>query len=336
MITLQKNVSLKPFNTFGIEVYGYAFVSIDATDTLRKLFADKNLTEYLILGGGSNVLLAQDFKGLVIHINTKGIDVVAETEKTVRVEVQAGENWHAFICWCLEKNYGGVENLALIPGSVGAAPIQNIGAYGVELKNVFYSCKAFKMETLEEEEFFLNDCEFDYRTSIFKTTRKGQYIITSVQLELQKSPHTVHTAYGAITAQLGNKAATIQNIAEAVMAIRSSKLPDPKELGNSGSFFKNPIISKDELENLLQKFPDLPHYPFSKTAVKVSAAWMIDFLKFKGYRKGDAGVHTKQALILVNHGKASGKDILSVADKIQKAVGKEFGIVLEPEVNIVG
>jgi UDP-N-acetylmuramate dehydrogenase len=247
----------------------------------------------------------------------------------------AGENWHDFVCWTLEQGYGGLENLSLIPGNVGTSPIQNIGAYGVELKDIFESCTALDCHNLTQRTFTREDAQFGYRSSFFKTKGKGQYVISAVQFRLTKKAHEINTSYGAIKEALGNKESTPQNIAHAVISIRQSKLPNPAKLGNSGSFFKNPVITKAQFNQLLTTYPKLPSYPQKNGEVKVLAGWLIDQLGYKGKRIGDAGVHKKQALVLVNYGNASGQEILALAQKIQAAVKESFNISIEAEVNIL-
>lgn len=335
MLKLEENVSLKKYNSFGIEVFSQNFFLLTETSQLKELYSQYQNRPIRIHGGGSNMLLTHDYEGLTLVIGTKGISVLREDEQSVYVEVQAGENWHEFVLWCLKQNYGGVENLALIPGSVGAAPIQNIGAYGVELKSVFHCCEVFDLDTQDFKTFTKETMHFGYRDSVFKNKYKGKYIITSVCLKLQKPPHSLQLSYGDIQKNLEGKTHTIQHVAETVISIRQSKLPDPKEIGNSGSFFKNPILEKKHFDTLLQKYPELPHYPTPSGAVKVPAAWLIEKMGFKGVRDGDAGVHTKQALVLVNYNRATGNEILALAQKIQKAALKQFKITLETEVNIL-
>ncbi|GAA4240749.1 MULTISPECIES: UDP-N-acetylmuramate dehydrogenase [Winogradskyella] len=337
-MTIINNTSLKPFNTFGIEAKAQSFCNINSIKDLSIVLKEHHSNPLFILGGGSNMLLTKDIEALVLHINLKGIEVVSETENTVIVKAMAGENWHNFVLWCLQHNYGGIENLSLIPGNIGTAPIQNIGAYGVELKDVFLSCEAMNIKDQSLKTFNKSDCNFGYRESIFKQDLKGQYIITSVNLELTKTNHQLHTDYGVIRNELeanGIKAPTIQDISNAVIAIRQSKLPDPKEIGNSGSFFKNPIISTEDFIKLEQNFPDIPSYKISDTAVKVPAGWLIEKAGFKGKRFKDYGVHNKQALVLVNYGNAAGKDILELAQLIQSTIQRLFNISIETEVNII-
>jgi UDP-N-acetylmuramate dehydrogenase len=336
-MTLKNNISLKPFNTFGIDVNASKFVSIDSLQNLKDIL-NTNPVDLLTLGGGSNMLLTKDVEALVLQINLKGISVISSFKNSVHVEVAAGENWHELVCWCLNKDFGGLENLSLIPGNVGTAPIQNIGAYGVELKDSFISCEAIHIHTKELRTFTKEECNFGYRNSIFKQELKGQYIITSVVFELSRYDHSLKTNYGAIEAELQNSAIetpTIQDVSKAVISIRNSKLPDPKIIGNSGSFFKNPVISYSKFEVLQNQFPQIQHYKISENAVKIPAGWLIDTAGFKGKTFGDFGVHTKQALVLVNYGGASGKDILNLSQQIQKAVKYIFDIDLETEVNIL-
>lgn len=331
---IETHYSLKNWNTFGVDETAEAFVSVKSIDDLKNALTHPKYNQYFILGGGSNLLLTQSLQGLCIHIDLKGIALIKETEDEIIIEAQAGENWHNFVCWTLEQGYGGLENLSLIPGNVGTAPIQNIGAYGVELKDVFVGCTAMKRSDGSLHEFNHQEVEFGYRTSYFKTRGKNQYVICAVRFRLTKQNHRLTTSYGAIATALGDSTPTPQRIAKAVIAIRQSKLPDPAELGNSGSFFKNPVLEKIVFENLQSRYPELPHYLQTDGTVKIPAGWLIDTLGFKGFRKGDAGVHEHQALVLVNHGKASGKEILALAQNIQAGVQKEFGIALEAEVNI--
>ncbi len=335
---IQENISLKQFNTFGIDVNASLFASVSSIDGLTEVITAKTNKELLVLGGGSNMLLTQDQDKMVIHVNIKGINIVKEDANTALVEVKAGENWHDFVLWCLNNDYGGLENLALIPGNVGTAPIQNIGAYGVELKDNFVSCNAINIKTLEHTNYTKEDCNFGYRNSIFKQEAKGKYIITSVLFKLTKKEHKLHTNYGAIQAELiknGVTHPTIQDVSKAVIAIRTSKLPNPKEIGNSGSFFKNPIISKSQFDKLKDNFEEIPSYTVSQDSIKVPAGWLIEKAGFKGKRFGDCGVHKNQALVLVNYGNARGEDILKLSKLIQNTILRLFGISIEAEVNIL-
>lgn len=337
-ITIQHNVSLKDFNTFGIDVNAKYFISVSNKAELIEALQLPKFQDYFILGGGSNMLLTRDIEIPVLHVNLKGKEVVATSPETVLVEVQAGENWHEFVLWCLENNYGGVENLSLIPGNVGTSPIQNIGAYGVELKDVFSHCIAIDIETQEEKVFTLEDCQFGYRNSIFKNEAKGKYIITSVFFKLTSQEHILNTSYGAIQQELESNTITnptIKDVSNAVIAIRQRKLPNPKEIGNSGSFFKNPVISKTAFESLQKNYPNAPHYVVSDTEIKVPAGWLIEQCGFKGKRFRDAGVHKNQALVLVNYGNATGAEILALAKKIQEAVLEKFNIAIDAEVNVI-
>jgi UDP-N-acetylmuramate dehydrogenase len=335
VLNFQKDISLCAYNTFGIDVKSKKFISIQSTDVLKAVLSENQDSQLLVLGGGSNLLLTQDFDGLTLRIESRGIEILHEDEYKAKVKVAAGENWHDFVLWCLEKDFGGVENLALIPGSVGAAPIQNIGAYGVELSQVFESCEAVSRETGEIKTFNKAECEFGYRNSIFKNVLKGKYIITSVQFNLTKAPHQINTSYQGLFEKIKSKSPTIQMIAQAVIKIRSSKLPDPRQIGNCGSFFKNPVVDSEKFAALQKQYANLPHYPDREGKVKIPAAWLIDHLGFKGYRKNDAGVHQKQALVLVNYGKASGTEIKKLAQQIRNKVLENFAIDLEFEVNIL-
>lgn len=335
---IQQHRSLKPFNTFGIDANAYYYVSVSTFEELTDALSLKEHPEKFILGGGSNMLLTKDITSLVVHINLKGKELVAQTDNYVHINAKAGENWHEFVMWCLQHDYGGLENLSLIPGNVGSAPIQNIGAYGVELKDVFVSCDAIELETLKTRTFNYEDCNFGYRESVFKQKSKGHYVITDVTFKLTKKAHLLHTNYGTIATELEHMKVenpTIQDISKAVIAIRQSKLPDPKKIGNSGSFFKNPIISKEELEYLKLDFPDIPSYDISDSEVKVPAGWLIEKAGFKGKTLGDYGVHKHQALVLVNYGNAKGSDIYNLALLIQKTIYRIFKVHIETEVNII-
>jgi UDP-N-acetylmuramate dehydrogenase len=335
---IQKDISLKHYNTFGINAKARQYLNIEHIDTLKNVIKANYSESLFILGGGSNLLLTKDIEALVLHINLKGIRIKSETKTHVIIEAQAGENWHSFVLWCISHDFGGVENLSLIPGNIGTAPMQNIGAYGVEIKDVFESCEAINIKDQSIKEFSKEDCKFGYRESVFKQELKGQYIITSVCLKLTKSNHNLKTNYGAIAIELetlNTKQPTIQDVSNAVISIRQSKLPDPKEIGNSGSFFKNPIISKLVFLSLQKQFPKIPHYVVSDSEIKIPAGWLIETAGFKGKRFGDYGVHNKQALVLVNYGNADGKSIFELAQLIQKTVLRLFNIVIETEVNII-
>ncbi len=335
---IQQNISLKNYNTFGIDAKAKHFVSVNSVSELQEVLRLKDFPKKLILGGGSNMLLTKDLDSMVIHVAIKGIEIVSENSKSVVVKVNAGENWHEFVVWCLKHDFGGIENLSLIPGNVGSAPIQNIGAYGVELKDVFLSCEAIDVGNMSLKTFAKEECKFGYRESIFKNELKGQYLITNITLQLSKNHHKLHTDYGTISDQLksmGIENPSIQDISEAVIAIRQSKLPDPKKIGNSGSFFKNPVISVQRFMSLKAIFPDIPSYIVSEKEVKVPAGWLIEKAGFKGKTFGNYGVHKKQALVLVNYGGANGTDILKLARLIQKTVNRIFNIEIETEVNII-
>ena len=339
MDQIKKQFPLKSIHTFGIDVRADEYVKVESIADLKEaiLYAKTNTLDYLLLGDGSNLLFTKDFEGLVIHISTKGKSVVRHLPEHIMLRVQAGENWHEFVMWTLENGYSGIENLALIPGTVGAAPIQNIGAYGVEVKDVIECVEVLDVETMQTTRMINTDCKFGYRNSVFKH-QKGKYIILAVTFRLNKNENNLNTAYGAIAGQLSEKNIKNPNasdIAQAVIDIRRSKLPDPAIIGNSGSFFKNPIIGKDQFLRLQQQYPEMPFYTLeNKEFFKIPAGWLIEKAGFKGKRFGDAGVHDKQALVLVNYGNAKGEEILDLAHNIQKTINNQFGIVLESEVNI--
>jgi UDP-N-acetylmuramate dehydrogenase len=336
---IQQNISLKPYNTFGIDATANSFARFQSVDELVGLadFAEKASLQTLVLGGGSNILLTKDFNGLVLRNEIKGTEIVDETENHIYIKSGAGENWHQFVLYCIENNYGGAENLSLIPGNVGASPMQNIGAYGVELKDVFHELKAFHLHDKKLYKFSKEECKFGYRESIFKRKYKGQFVITSVTFKLSKHP-TFNTTYGAIQQELdtmGVKELSIAAISQAVINIRQSKLPDPEKIGNAGSFFKNPTIPKAMFDSLIIKFPKIIGYPAGEDKVKLAAGWLIEQCGWKGFREGDAGCHTDQALVLVNFGHAKGGDIYDLSEKILQSVEDKFGIILEREVNII-
>lgn len=328
------NISLKEHHTFGLNIQAEQYITIDHEAALKALIPLQQ--PYLILGGGSNVLFTKNVSGLVLHNQIKGIDIVEQTGDAIIVRVGGGEVWHELVLWSLKQGYGGLENMSLIPGSVGAAPIQNIGAYGVELKDVFHKLEAIHLETGETQTFDATACAFGYRNSVFKQALKGQYFITRVYLSLSKQA-ALNISYGAIQKVLEEQtlAPSFKTISDAVIQIRKSKLPDPKEIGNSGSFFKNPILPIAQIKQLQKDFPNIPVYPVDETSSKVAAGWLIDQLGWKGYRKGDAGVHKNQALVLVNYGKATGAEIWALAQQIQKSVQEKYNIDLEAEVNIL-
>ncbi|WP_396208943.1 UDP-N-acetylmuramate dehydrogenase [Flavobacterium sp.] len=331
-----QNQSLKNYNTFGIDAKAKEFIAVNTVDTLVEVVTSAQ--DLFILGGGSNMLLTQDIQKLVVHVDLKGREIIEENEDFVIVRAQAGENWHEFVLWCIDQNFGGIENLSLIPGNVGTTPIQNIGAYGVEIKDTLFSCEALNRKTLQIETFTNAQCQFDYRESVFKNELKEQYIITAVLFKLTKKNHKVSTTYGAIETELSKQNIqnpTLKDVSNAVIAIRQSKLPDPKELGNSGSFFKNPVISKEAYEKTKAIHPDMPHYVVSENSVKVPAGWLIEQAGFKGKRFGDAGVHKNQALVLVNYGTATGAELVALSRTIQQTILDQFGIAIEAEVNII-
>ena len=335
---IQNNFSLKKYNTFGIEAKAKQFVAVHSVEELKQILATHKTEAKFILGGGSNMLLTQDINALVIHIDLKGKKIIKEDDDYVWVESQAGEVWHEFVLWSIDHNLGGLENMSLIPGNVGTTPVQNIGAYGTEIKDTFVSCNTVDIATQELVTFTKAECKFGYRESIFKQEAKDKYVITSVVFKLTKRNHKINTAYGDITKELEKNNIVTPNLKEvsnAVIAIRQSKLPDPKELGNSGSFFKNPIIPKELYEKAHAQFPDMPHYVVSETEVKVPAGWLIEQAGFKGKRFGDAGIHKNQALVLVNYGNATGQEIFAVSKDIQATVLNKFGIAIEAEVNVI-
>ena len=332
------NFSLKKFNTFGIEAKAKLFVAIQSEDELIAVLKKYPTEIKFILGGGSNMLLTQDIDALVIHIDIKGKKIIKENDDFVWVEAKAGENWHEFVLWAINQNFGGIENMSLIPGNVGTTPIQNIGAYGTEIKDTFESCHAIQINNQENKTFQKEECNFGYRESIFKQEAKNKYIITSVVFKLTKNNHKINTSYGDILKELEEQNCTnpeLKDVSNAIIAIRKRKLPDPKELGNSGSFFKNPIISKSEFESIHSKHPEMPFYEISNNQVKVPAGWLIEQAGFKGKRFGDAGIHINQALVLVNYGNATGQEIVDVSKNIQQTIKKIYNIDIEAEVNII-
>ena len=337
-MTVLEHVSLKNYNTFGIEASAREFVDVTSLNDLIEVLKTHSKADKFVLGGGSNLLLTKNIDALVIHINNKGKEVIKEENGYVFVKIQAGENWHEFVLWCIANNFGGVENLSLIPGNVGTSPIQNIGAYGVELKDVFVECEAINVDDFTINTFQKENCNFGYRNSIFKHEVKGKYIITNVTFKLTKANHKLNTSYGAISSELNEKninLPTIKDVSDAVINIRQSKLPDPKEIGNSGSFFKNPVITLEIFEKLQANFPEIPSYVVSENERKIPAGWLIEEAGFKGKRFGDYGVHKKQALVLVNYGSAKGSDILKLSKLIQKTIKRIFNITLEAEVNVI-
>lgn len=336
---LQHNISLKPYNTFGIDVTAESLAKISSVSDLQNLLDDASIKQQLslVLGGGSNILLTKNVSGLVLKNDIHGIEIVSEDDSTVLVEVGAGVVWHSFVLWCIDNEFGGLENLSLIPGNVGASPMQNIGAYGVEIKDCFDSLDALHIESNEVHTFNNAQCEFGYRESVFKRALKGQYIICKVRYRLSKSPN-FNTSYGAIQQELENmgvKELTLKAVSDAVISIRQSKLPDPKEIGNSGSFFKNPVVPITLAEKIKENYPEMPSYPIDASHVKLAAGWLIEKCGWKGFRKDDYGVHAKQALVLVNYGQAKGSDIYYLSSEILSSVDEKFGVQLEREVNIL-
>lgn len=334
---IQSNHSLKELNTFGIDVRAKNYVEAKSLTDLIQLCRANTADQLFFLGGGSNMLLTKDIESTVVKINLEGIEIIKENEDYVWIEVQAGENWHDFVLWSVQNDYGGLENLSLIPGNVGTTPIQNIGAYGVELKDVMSSCRTLDISSQKEQIFTNEECKFGYRESVFKNEFKNQYIITAVTFKLSKRNHQLKTSYGAIQEELNQEGITkptIQDISRAVINIRNTKLPNPKEIGNSGSFFKNPIITKTQFQIIQSSHQNIPFYQVDENQFKVPAGWLIEKAGFKGVRYGDAGVHEKQALVLVNYGKATGLEIVRLAETIQKNVFELFQINIEAEVNI--
>ncbi len=335
---LKENASLKHLNTFGIDVKAEKLLSFSTTAELIQGLEKADENKLLILGGGSNVLFMNDISGLVLLNRIKGIEKVNEDEKHVWIKAGAGEVWHDFVLNCIQNGWAGVENLSLIPGSVGAAPMQNIGAYGVEIKSVFEELEAVEITTGNTRVFSNKECQFGYRESVFKRALKGKYIITSVTFKLNKKPE-FHTSYGAIKAELENlgvKEISIESISQAVINIRKSKLPDPAEVGNAGSFFKNPVVQTDLAEAIKREHPNCANYPAGEGLTKLAAGWLIDQAGWKGKTFGNYGVHPNQALVLVNYGGAMGKQIYDLSTEILEDVKSKFGVELEREVNVVG
>jgi len=330
------NISLLPYNTFGLNIKAQYFAEFSSVDDLRAGLKT-GLNPVFLLGGGSNVLITQDVEGLVLRNNLRGIKVIREFKNKVWVEVGGGEVWHEFVLWAVAQGYGGVENLSLIPGTVGAAPIQNIGAYGVELKDVFVQLKALELDSGKLKTFSRSDCRFSYRDSVFKREEKGKWCITAVVFSLTKSPHNLNTSYGDISKTLesnGINSPNIENISRAVVQIRTSKLPDPAKIGNCGSFFKNPETDRSVLERILATHPQAPHYTLPDGRSKIPAGWLIEQCGWKGKRVGNTGCYERQALVLVNYGGATGEEVKNLANAIIESVEREFGVRLEAEVNI--
>ncbi|CAL1516901.1 UDP-N-acetylmuramate dehydrogenase [Chitinophaga sp. MM2321] len=336
---VSENVLLQPYNTFGIAAMARYFASFAGKDELVDLLDDPRSSQlpHMILGGGSNILFTQDYNGLVLKNELKGMTLVGEDNDYVYVKAGAGENWHRFVQYCIAQNLAGLENLSLIPGNVGASPMQNIGAYGVEIKDTFHELEALHLEDRRVVTFNNADCHFGYRESIFKKEYRHQFVILSVTYRLSKKPH-FNTSYGAINQELermGVKDLSIQAISQAVINIRSSKLPDPAKIGNAGSFFKNPAVDAAKYATLKTAFPNISAYPLDNGEYKLAAGWLIEQCGWKGYRQGDAGVHALQALVLVNYAHATGSEIYALSQQVLDSVAEKFGVQLEREVNIV-
>lgn len=331
-----ENFSLKTLNTFGIDASARYFSTFEDAGQLEQLFDRASKKKKMILGGGSNVLFSEDFDGYVLKNEIAGIETVKEDLSHVYIKAGGGEAWHRFVLYCLERDLAGVENLSLIPGSVGAAPMQNIGAYGVEIRDVFHDLEAYHIHDKRVVTLSAADCEFGYRESVFKNKYKNEFVILNVTFRLNKIPE-FHTDYGAIKDELSkmNEPLSIHAISRAVINIRSSKLPDPKQIGNAGSFFKNPSVSIEKYNELKEAHPNMPGYPQPDGTAKIPAAWLIEQCGWKGYRRGDAGCHVRHTLVLVNYGNATGKEIYALSEDILDSVVKKFGIVLEREVNVI-
>lgn len=337
--TILEHISLKDFNTFGIDVIAQKFCIIKTKENILELIQKQfiHFRKHLFIGGGSNILLCNNVEGLVIKNEINGIDIINEDEHFIWIKSFSGTNWHAFVLFCVERNFGGIENLSLIPGTVGAAPMQNIGAYGVELKDTFVELEAIHLKTAEITVFTKEDCKFGYRESIFKKEEKGNYFIYSVTFKLSKQPK-VNVSYGDIQKVLDGKSITsptIKDVSDAVIEIRESKLPNPKELGNAGSFFKNPEVDIEIAEKIKQDFPEMPKYDLPNGKVKIPAGWLIEQCGWKGKQVGNTGNHAKQALVIVNYGNATGSEIWQHALAVQQSVKDKFGITLDAEVNII-
>ena len=336
MNKISSNFSLKEYNTFNIDVKSDKFISINSEDQIIDFLSQNKREENIfVLGGGSNVLFSKDYKGTIVHISIKGKKIIKELDDSIIIEVSSGENWHEFVKWSIENNYGGIENLSLIPGNVGAAPIQNIGAYGVELKDVFDSCRVLLIDSNEIKHYNKDECEFDYRSSVFKSKQQNKYVILSIRLKLTKEPHSYNLSYDSLKKRFNDKEINLSNISEEIIKIRESKLPDPNKIGNCGSFFKNPLIESTKLDKLLEKYPKLPHHKSQNGLYKVPAAWLIEKMGFKQKSLGDVGVYINQPLVVVNNGNANGSDILNFTNSIKKSIKEEFNIDLQEEVNII-
>ncbi len=338
-MTILEYLSLQPFNTFGINACAHYFCKVQSKEDILHIIQEELhfYSKFLIIGGGSNILLCDDYDGLVIKNKITGIEVIREDEEFVWIKSYSGTVWHELVQYCVQHNYGGIENLSLIPGTVGAAPMQNIGAYGAEIKDTFEELEAIDLQTGTSRIFTKEECGFGYRESVFKREEKGKFFIYSVTFKLSKNP-VINIQYGDIQRILQEKAIshpTIKDVSEAVIAIRQSKLPDPKELGNAGSFFKNPEVEKSVAENIQLEFPAMPKYELPSGKVKIPAAWLIEQAGWKGKQVGHTGNHAKQALVIVNYGNATGDEIWQHAMNVQKSVQEKFGVLLEPEVNVI-
>lgn len=334
---VQQNYSLKEYNTFGIDALAKYFSAFQTAEQLKEIIENKKAESKMILGGGSNILFTKNYDGLVLKNEIDGINVVDEDDQFVFITAGAGVKWHSFVMYCVNQNLGGVENLSLIPGNVGASPMQNIGAYGAEIKDVFYELKALHLNEKSIHKFSSAECEFGYRESVFKKKYKDEFAILNVTFRLRKNP-VFNISYGAIETELKKmhvETLSVKAISDAVIQIRLSKLPDPSVIGNAGSFFKNPVITKDQMEKIQQHHLNLPFYKADEENFKIPAGWLIEQCGWKGFRKGDVGCYEKQALVLVNYGNATGKEIYSLSEEIKLSVNEKFQIELEREVNIL-
>jgi UDP-N-acetylmuramate dehydrogenase len=331
------NIPLKEFNTFGIQSIAKRFSRFSNKEELDEILRQRNNDSLLVLGGGSNILFTKDYDGLVIRNEIKGFEIIEASDEVVIVKSGAGEVWHEFVLNCIDHDFGGIENLSLIPGSVGASPMQNIGAYGIEIKDVFHSLEAYEINTGKIKSFNHSECKFGYRESVFKRELKDQFIILSVSFKLTKN-HQINSSYGAINTELeeqGIKKPSIKDISNAVIAIRSSKLPNPKEIGNAGSFFKNPVVDIEVLREIQKNYESAPNYPAREGKVKLAAGWLIEQAGWKGKTISTYGVHKNQALVLVNYSDSQGSDIFNLSTQIISDIHSKFGVELEREVNIL-
>tara|TARA_B100000575_G_scaffold205656_1_gene167063 strand:+ start:979 stop:1980 length:1002 start_codon:yes stop_codon:yes gene_type:complete len=331
---IKRQASLKKFNTFNVDEVADVIYEVEDISMLKNIVSDNN-NQILILGGGSNILFTKSYNGAIINIKNKGIRVLKEDNDSVLIDVCSGENWNDFVLWAIENNYGGIENLSLIPGNVGAAPIQNIGAYGVELKDVFYSASGIMLDSLEDFELNNSECKFSYRNSIFKNELKNKVIITSIKLKLTKGDHNYNIEYQDLNEKLSKSELSLKKISSEVIKIRQSKLPDHKLTGNCGSFFKNPIINLSKLNNIKSEFPDLPSFKIDSNNYKIPAAWLIEKSGFKEIKNKNVGVYKNQPLVIINHGEATGKEILDFANEIKETINNNFNIQLKEEVLII-